>query len=38
MNRKKAGCFVYKNAESMQKMHIFYDKALASLQVPYREE
>lgn len=38
MNRKKAGCFVYKNAESMQKMHTFYDKALAALQVPYREE
>ena len=38
MKATKPGRFVYKNAESMEKMHSFYDKALASLQVPYREE
>ena len=29
--------FVYKNENSMKKMHEFYDKTLASLDVPYSE-
>ena len=33
-NRK----FVYKNEDSMKKMHEFYDKTLASLDVPYSED
>ena len=33
----KNGKFVYKNKESMRKMHDFYDRTLASLNVPYTE-
>ena len=33
----KNGKFVYKNIESMRKMHDFYDRTLASLNVPYIE-
>ena len=32
------GKFVYKNEDNMKKMHAFYDKTLASLEVPYKEE
>jgi hypothetical protein len=32
------GKFVYKNQDSLNKMHAFYDKTLAALGVPYTEE
>ncbi len=35
MSNIKDGKFVYKNEDSMKKMHAFYDKTLASLDVPY---
>lgn len=35
---RKTGIFVYRDTESMEKMHAFYDKALGSLGVPYSEE
>jgi len=38
MSNVKNGKFVYKNEESMKKMHEFYDKTLASLVVPYSED
>ncbi|MBP5415457.1 MAG: alpha/beta hydrolase [Lachnospiraceae bacterium] len=38
MAETKNGIFVYKNEESMKKMHEFYDKTLASLCVPYAED
>ena len=38
MSNVKNGKFVYKNEESMKKMHEFYDKTLASLDVPYSED
>ena len=38
MSNMKKGKFVYKNEESMKKMHEFYDKTLASLDVPYSED
>ncbi len=38
MSKVKNGKFIYKNEESMKKMHEFYDKTLASLGVPYSEE
>ena len=34
----KKGKFVYKNQDSLNKMHAFYDKTLAALGVPYSEE
>ena len=34
----KSGKFVYKDRESMAKMHAFYDKAMDSLNITYREE
>ena len=34
----KRGRFVYKNEECMKKMHDFYDKTLALLDVQYTEE
>ena len=37
MSNVKNGKFVYKNEESMKKMHEFYDKTLASLCVSYSE-
>ena len=37
MSNVKTGKFVYKNEDSMKKMHEFYDKTLASLDVPYSE-
>jgi len=37
MSNVKKGKFVYKNENSMKKMHEFYDKTLASLDVPYSE-
>ena len=33
----KNGKFVYKNKESLKRMHRFYDETLASLNVPYSE-
>lgn len=36
--KKKQGQFVYKNQECMKKMIDFYDKAMNSLEVNYREE
>lgn len=33
----KNGKFVYKNEESLKKMHEFYDRTLAALDVPYEE-
>ena len=36
MNRKN-GKFVYKDAESMEKMHAFYDRALGSLGIDFTE-
>jgi len=33
-----AGKFVYKSTESMNRMHAFYDKALAELNVKYEEQ
>lgn len=36
--KKRTGRFVYKNEECMKIMHEFYDKALYSLEVGYREE
>lgn len=36
--KKKTGKFVYKNEECMKKIHDFYDKALTSLEVTYKEE
>ena len=38
MSNIKDGKFVYKNEDSMKKMHAFYDKTLASLDVPYSED
>lgn len=38
MSKSKTGRFVYKDQESMQKMREFYDKTLAALDVPYRED
>ncbi len=38
MSNIKKGKFVYKNEDSMKKMHEFYDKTLASLDVPYSED
>lgn len=38
MSDIKKGKFVYKNEDSMKKMHEFYDKTLASLDVPYSED
>ena len=38
MGNIKNGKFVYKNEDSMKKMHEFYDKTLASLDVPYSED
>ena len=38
MSNIKTGKFVYKNEDSMKKMHEFYDKTLASLDVPYSED
>ena len=37
MGNVKNGKFVYKNEDSLKKMHEFYDKTLASLDVPYSE-
>ncbi len=37
MGNVKNGKFVYKNEDSMKKIHGFYDKTLASLDVPYSE-
>lgn len=37
MSNVKNGKFVYKNEDSMKKMHEFYDKTLVSLEVPYSE-
>ncbi len=34
----KNGIFVYKNENCMKRMHEFYDKTLASLDVPYIED
>ena len=38
MGNIKNGKFVYKNEDGMKKMHEFYDKTLASLDVPYLED
>ncbi len=38
MSNIKDRKFVYKNEDSMKKMHEFYDKTLASLDVPYSED
>ncbi len=38
MSNVKNGKFVYKNEDSMKKMHEFYDKTLVSLEVPYSED
>jgi pimeloyl-ACP methyl ester carboxylesterase len=38
MSNIKTGKFVYKNEDSMKKMHEFYDKTLASLDVLYSED
>ena len=38
MSNIKKGKFVYKNEDSMKKMHEFYDKTLASLDVLYSED
>ena len=38
MGNIKNGKFVYKNKDGMKKMHEFYDKTLASLDVPYSED
>ncbi len=38
MSNIKDGKFVYKNEDSMKKMQAFYDKTLASLDVPYSED
>ena len=38
MGNIKNGKFVYKNEDGMKKMHEFYDKPLASLDVPYSED
>ena len=38
MGNVKNGKFVYKNEDSMKKMHEFYDKTLASLDVLYSED
>ena len=38
MGNIKNGKFVYKNEDSIKKMHEFYDKTLASLDVPYSED
>ena len=34
----KKGRFVYKNEECMKKMHEFYDRTLAALDVPFSED
>ena len=36
--KKSTGKFVYKNKESMKKMHAFYDKAMDSLNIEYKEK
>ena len=36
--KKKNGKFVYKNKNSMEGMHRFYDRAMESLGISYREE
>ena len=33
----KSGIFVYKNEDALQRMHVFYDKTLAALNVPFTE-
>lgn len=38
ITERKTGKFVYKNEESMHKMHEFYDKAMDLLNVDHREE
>ena len=38
MGNVKNEKFVYKNEDSLKKMHEFYDRTLASLDVPYSEE
>ena len=38
MGNIKNGKFVYKNEDGMKKMHEFYDKTLALLDVPYSED
>ena len=38
MSNIKNGKFVYKNEDCMRKMYEFYDKSLASLDVPYSED
>ena len=38
MGNIKNGKYVYKNEDGMKKMHEFYDKTLASLDVPYSED
>nr|MCR5649820.1 hypothetical protein [Lachnospiraceae bacterium] len=38
MSNVKKGKFVYKNEDSMKKMYEFYDKTLASLDIPYSED
>ena len=38
MSDIKKGKFIYKNEDSMKKKHEFYDKTLASLDVPYSED
>ena len=37
-NKIKSRKFVYKNQDSLNKMHAFYDKTLAALGVPYSED
>ena len=34
----KNGKFVYKTENALQRMHDFYDKTLANLQVPFSED
>ena len=38
MALQKKGKFVYKNQDSLNKMHAFYDKTLAALGVSYTED
>ena len=37
-NKIKTGKSVYKNQDSLKKMHAFYDMTLAALNVPYSED
>lgn len=37
-NKIKTGKFVYKNQDRLKKMHVFYDKTLAALNVPFSED